>query len=50
VRRVQREQKRLEPLLPEVDPHDLNLILMSMLRPIKSKRFFLHKRGDHYVF
>lgn len=33
---------RLAPLLPEIDPGDLVLILQSLLRPIGSgRRFFL---------
>jgi hypothetical protein len=35
---------RLAPLLPEIDPGDLVLILQSVLRPIGSgRRFFLRK-------
>lgn len=50
VRRVAREQARLQPLLPEIDPHDLNLILMARMRPVQSRRFFIHRRGSSYVF
>lgn len=35
---------RLAPLLPEIDPGDLVLIIQSLLRPIGSgRRFFLRK-------
>src|SRR5437764_292962 len=37
---VAEEQARLQPLLPDVDPHDLNLILSCMRRPIERRRFF----------
>jgi len=47
---VQREQARLQPLLPDVDPHDLNLILSCMLRPVKNRRVFLFQQGGRYVF
>ena len=50
VRRVQEAQRRLEPLLPDIDPHDLNLILERMLRPIGSRLFFIRKQGVGYVF
>jgi hypothetical protein len=46
-------QKRLAPKLPEIDPHDLHLILWSILRrKYGGERYFLLKRrpGGGYVF
>jgi hypothetical protein len=41
---VEKEKKRLAPLLPDIDPHDLDLILHSLARPFGTgKRFFLRK-------
>jgi hypothetical protein len=40
-RRVLAEQARLRPLLPEVDPDDLSLILASLLCPVERRMFFL---------
>lgn len=38
---------RLAPLLPDIDPGDLILILECMLRPFGTgKRFFLRQRAD----
>ena len=37
-------QRRLRPLLPDMDPCDLDLILTSLLRPFGSgRRFFLRE-------
>jgi len=37
-------KRRLQPLLPNMDPCDLDLILTSLLRPFGSgRRFFLHE-------
>lgn len=49
VKRVAKEQARLQPLLPEVDPHDLNLILSRMLRPPIERRYFIRRVGHRYV-
>lgn len=46
---VAAEQARLQPLLPDVDPHDMNLILASMMRPFEQRRFLLRRSGDMYV-
>jgi hypothetical protein len=36
--------RRLQPLLPDMDPGDLDLILTSLLRPFGSgRRFFLRE-------
>jgi hypothetical protein len=43
-------QAKLGPKLPQIDPHDLRLILMCLLRPFAEKRFFIQKKGDHYSF
>ena len=50
--RVREEAKRLQPLLPGVDPHDLQLILGRRLRPWGSgQRLFVRRSPDgHYVF
>ncbi len=49
VERVAREQARIQPLVPEVDPHDLNLILSRMLRPPEQRRYFHRRIGHAYV-
>jgi hypothetical protein len=49
VRRVAKEQARLQPLLPDIDPHDLNLILTYMLTPLKERRYFHRRDGNRYV-
>jgi hypothetical protein len=37
-------KRRLQPLLPDMDPCDLDLILTSLLRPFGSgRRFFLRE-------
>ena len=39
-----RTKKLLQPLLPDMDPCDLDLILTSLLRPFGSgRRFFLRE-------
>ncbi|MES1208606.1 MAG: hypothetical protein ABUS79_21920 [Pseudomonadota bacterium] len=44
VGRVEEAKKRVGPRLPDVDPSDLDLILMSLLRPFGSgRRFFLRE-------
>ena len=51
--RVKRLHKRLSPLFPNIDPHDLELILTSLLRPRRERMqlMFLKKRRDgRYVF
>jgi hypothetical protein len=50
VEHVAEVQARIQPLVPNVDPHDLNLILSNIGRPVAQRRFFLRRRGDHYVF
>jgi hypothetical protein len=49
VRRVAKEQARLEPLLPDIDPHDLNMILFRMFLPLKERRYFHRRDGNRYV-
>jgi hypothetical protein len=43
---------RVAPMLPDIDPGDLLLILQSLLRPIGTgRRFFLRRRDSGgYVF
>ena len=51
--RVERLHKRLSPLLPNIDPHDLEMILTSLLRRRRERMqlMFLKKRKDgRYVF
>ena len=47
VERVAKEQARLQPLLPDIDPHDLRLILSCMLRPLKDRRYFIRRAKKH---
>jgi hypothetical protein len=52
-RAMARWQKRLAPQLPDMDPHDLNLILWSMLRRRYGgqRRIFLRRRQEGgYVY
>jgi hypothetical protein len=44
VARVQQEQARLAPLLPDIDPGDLNSILVAIFRPWGMGRRFFIKR------
>lgn len=50
--RIQTAKHRLAPLLPEIDPGDLDLILRSLSRPFgQGRRFFLRQlRPGVYVF
>ena len=51
--RVERLHKRLAPLFPNIDPHDLEMILTSLLRRRRERMqlMFLKKRKDgRYVF
>ncbi|MCI0424097.1 MAG: hypothetical protein L0387_23125 [Acidobacteria bacterium] len=51
--RVERWHKRLSPQFPDIDPHDLDLILTALLRRPKERMqmMFLKKRKDgRYVF
>ena len=49
-RQVLAEQARLAPLLPDIDPHDLNLTLANMMRPIEDRLFFLLPSGVGHAF
>lgn len=52
-RRVERWHKRLAPQFPEIDPHDLHLIIESLLRTRKQRmEVMLVKRREDgfYVF
>ena len=52
-RAIARWQTRLAPKLPDMDPHDLNLILWSMLRRKYGgqRRIFLRRREEGgYVY
>ena len=51
--RVERLHKRLSPQFPNMDPHDLEMILTSLLRRPRERMqvMFLKKRKDgRYVF
>ncbi len=52
IARVEQAKKRLAPILADMDAGDLDLILMSLLRPFGSgRRFFLRQiRPGVYVF
>ena len=44
VAKVQEEQARLAPLLPNIDPGDLNSILVAIFRPWgMGRRFFIRR-------
>ena len=50
LKRCQRIEKRLHRLYPEIDPHDLHLIVRNILMPRKwGRRFLLRKIGNRYV-
>jgi len=49
VEQIAKEQARLQPLLPEIDPHDLNLILSRLARPVEQRRYFIRLREGMYV-
>ena len=52
-RRTERWYKRLAPQFPDIDPHDLHLIIESLLRTRKERMevMFLKRRKDgRYVF
>jgi len=52
-RRIERWHKILGPQFPDIDPHDLDLIIAALLRSRKERMqiMFLKKRKDgRYVF
>jgi hypothetical protein len=52
-RQIERWHKKLAPQFPEIDPHDLDLIIAALLRTPKERMqlMFLKKREDgRYVF
>lgn len=50
LRRCLRIEKRLRKVYPEIDPHDLHLIVRNLLLPGQwGKRFLLRKSGNRYV-
>ncbi len=52
-REIDAWQRKLQPRLSDIDPHDLNLILWSILRPKYGgqRRLFLRRRnGGGYVY
>lgn len=40
-RRVREARAQLQPLLPDMDPGDLDLILSCLLRPLERRQFFM---------
>lgn len=50
-RRIKTWRKRIEREVAGIDPHDLELILWSLLRPKKDRRFFIRevKKGMYVV-
>lgn len=40
---ISRLAGKMRPLLPDIDPHDLSLILWSVLRGPKGRQFFVRK-------
>ncbi len=53
VRRIERWHKILAPQFPDIDPHDLDLIIAAQLRSPKERMqiMFLKRRKDgRYVF
>lgn len=50
LKRCLRIEERLKKLYPEIDPHDLHLIVRNILMPRKwGRRFLLRKMGKRYV-
>jgi len=49
-RAVLAEQARLAPLLPDADPHDLNLVLINLMRPLAERPMFVLPRGAGFGF
>jgi hypothetical protein len=51
-KQIEEAKKRVAPLLPDMDPSDLDLIISSLLRPFGSgRRFFLREvKPGVYVF
>lgn len=52
-RQIERLHKKIAPKLPHIDPHDLDLILDSLLKTPKERMqiMFLKRREDgSYVF
>jgi hypothetical protein len=49
-RRVKAQFERLRKLVPEIDPHDLHLILLSLAHPPSERRFFIRPHGGGFVF
>ena len=51
VRQIREARARVEPLLPDMDPQDLVLILECLLRPVGTGRvFLLRPHGDGFIF
>lgn len=51
-KQIEAAKKRVAPLLPDMDPSDLDLTISSLLRPFGSgRRFFLRQvKPGVYVF
>jgi hypothetical protein len=53
VRQIERWRERLAPQFPDIDPHDLDLIIAALLRSPRERMqiMFLKRREDgRYVF
>jgi len=48
-KKIAKEQARLAPLLPQIEAHDLGLILGRMFRPLDQQRFFIRRHRGMYV-
>lgn len=47
VRQVNAWQARLQPVLPDIDPHDLRMMIRSILQPASiPRRWLLRKTKD----
>jgi hypothetical protein len=47
IKQIDDWQRRLAPRLPDVDPHDLRMILRSILQPASiPRRWLLRRTGD----
>jgi hypothetical protein len=52
IRKILEARDRVAPLLPDIDPGDLTLILEMLLRPVGSGRIFFIREANagSYVF
>ncbi len=52
VEKLEEARRKVAPKLPDMDPGDLVMILVSLLKPLGSgRRYFLHRTEDgRHVF